>query len=115
MGVEIQRNYFTYTADDGDSYSVKLASDIGAITELGFSAFSASNPRLPAGFRMRHVCVTDTATGRTRRYPVGALASDVWTEADLILAVKDKGNATAVNWAVTFKVGERKPIPHAIH
>lgn len=114
MAGETERQYFTYVSDDGSSYSVKLGKDIGSIAELGFTAFDAANKSLPQGYRMRYCNVQAASGGRTRRYPVGAVTSDVWTAADKVLAVMDKGAAVATNWNVVYLAGEHRRIPHSI-
>jgi len=115
MAAEQQREYGTYTSDDGVDYTVMLAHDILNITELGFTAFDAAHPDMPKGYRMRHADFLCVADGRRRSYPVGGVAADVWTASDKVIAVKDKGNATPINWALVCLIGERRKVRRELH
>ena len=115
MAAAQEREYGTYTSDDGEDYTVMLGHDILNITELGFSAFDAAHPDMPKGYLMRHADFLCVADGRRRSYPVGDPASDVWTAAEKVIAVGDKSNATPVNWALVCLIGERRKIRRELH
>ncbi len=107
MSSGLDYKWYTYTAEDGTLYNVKIDKAIGDNAAFGFTAFNATQPNLGRGPHMRAVYGISPDGNRTKR-PVGTSACDIWTGTATTFDVPVRGSATARTYTVTGKVGERK-------
>ena len=107
-------DYFVYTSDDGNQYSVKIreyfqsvqneAADAGA---LGFGAQDLTKPLMPPGMVMRKVRVQDPTGGSTRSVPCGSVTCDAWDGTDTTLKVDYSGTAGTATFNIVGRTPER--------
>lgn len=98
-----ERNWYLYTADNGNQYSYFTDADLGAAVG---ATLDDSNQTLPRGLKPRGVNCQD-ADGNKKFVIVPSTTSTVWTTDGASTLTID-----GVNFTVTSKRGERIRIPN---
>lgn len=115
-------DYYKYTSDDGNEYSVKIREFNATVTAeddvtlaLGFGAQDLSKPLMPRGMRPRKVRVQDPTGGATRSIPCGVVTAPAWDGTDTTLKQDYSGISGLVDFNIVGKTGEHvAQVAHAI-
>lgn len=110
-----QRNFqvFTYTDDNGTVWNKRGELDTAVNAIDGSSALTAGAPVWPrASTRMhtRYAVFFDPTTFRTKRIIVYTAAAFAAITGATTLAVNVPGNAGAVTYSLSQKIGEKQPV-----
>lgn len=105
------RNFklYRYTDDDGNNWSLRVETTVGADANYGFGAYNAADKmfiRSPRN-QPRHVVLMDPDTGRTVTRPVGAKTGDAWDTSPFTEDIDFPGKADPVEYVRIRKVQER--------
>src|SRR6185503_7008935 len=105
-------SYFTYTDDNAVDWNVR-GEDGGAGNAVdGHAAFTAGAPvwgRMTKKRHVRYVEATDAATFRKIRFIVYTPTAYAAITPGSTISTVAPGSATAINYTVTAKVGEKQP------
>lgn len=102
------RSKYVYVSDDGNSYSVTLADDIGALAGYGWVA-ATNQPPKPSWILMRYAVLHDPATTRMVKRPIATTASAKWTTPLAAATSIDQWNDAAnVDMTISSLHGEKR-------
>lgn len=105
-----ERNWVTYTADDGTQYEVLIphwtAALVTGATALGFTGFDASKPTKPRQVKMRYITLTSQTTARHRKLHAGTGAAAGYATLGTTFSLPNI-DGTSESYTSTGRVGEK--------
>jgi hypothetical protein len=110
------KDWFNYTSDDSNVYAVLLPAWQGKEAKLDFTEWTATNPVMPRGMKMRRALVNHPTDGRSRYLPCGTITADMWANAGEAVLIKERNDVTGTNWVKSGTTAEHtKKTPRDIH
>ena len=108
QGLDFQ--WFRYTDNAGNHWSMRVDNAWGTTAASGFAAYNAADPVWPRSkrYRARAVIGVDTVSGRKTEVKIGAGNATAYAAGQTFTRYV-RGLQTAVTFTVTKLIGENKP------
>jgi hypothetical protein len=104
------RTLGAYVTDGGTSYNYNVDSDAYLLAPRGWTAGTPGGPKLPRGFKPRHVTGVSATTGYRGTAVVADVAAGLWTGANTTFTV-EADDQTTDTMTVTARIGEKPSLP----
>jgi hypothetical protein len=99
-----------YETDGGTQYRYNVDKDYFAETSRGWADGAAIKPRLPRGFKPRHVTGLNATTGRRATAVVATVAAGLWTGGATTFSIEASDQADETQTVVST-INERPSLP----
>lgn len=114
MPTSDEKNFglYKYTADNGDTFTMRVEVTIAESGDFGFTALDSADPMWveSKSNRARTVTLCHLASGRTRETRCGTTACDAFTDPDYTITLPVRGLAALQTFQVIRTTPERRKV-----